>query len=72
METRCNFWNIKKSMNAMLKPSTSLIDLGQLLVIQNHEKANVCNKEQGEAQHRKYKRLKLSAEFTYKLERPQH
>jgi hypothetical protein len=56
----------------MLKIPTSLIDLGQLLVIQNHKNANICKKGQCEAQHKKYKRLKPCAEFTYKLDRPQH
>jgi hypothetical protein len=31
----------------------------QAEVIQNHENANVCNIGQGEAKHRKYKRLKV-------------
>jgi hypothetical protein len=34
-------------------------------VIQNHENANVCNIGQGEARHRKYKRLKLGGGQAY-------
>jgi hypothetical protein len=37
----------------------------QAEVIQNHENANVCNIGQGEARHRKYKRLKLGGGQTY-------
>jgi hypothetical protein len=59
-------------MHTRLEPPISLIDLGLLLVIQNHENGNVHNKGQRYAQHRKYKRLKIGAEFTYKLDKPQH
>jgi hypothetical protein len=34
-------------------------------VILNHENANVCNIGQGEARHRKYKRLKLGGGQAY-------
>jgi hypothetical protein len=37
----------------------------QAEVIQNHETVNVCNIGQSEAQHRKYKRLKLGGGQTY-------
>jgi hypothetical protein len=37
----------------------------QAEVIQNHENANVRNTGQGEAQHRKYKRLKLGGGQAY-------
>jgi hypothetical protein len=37
----------------------------QAEVIQNHENANVCNIGQGEARHRKYKRLKLGGGQAY-------
>jgi hypothetical protein len=39
----------------------------QAKVIQNHENANVCNVGQGEAQHRKYYRLKFSGGQAYDL-----
>jgi hypothetical protein len=38
----------------------------QAEVIQNHENANVRNIGQGEARHRKYKRLKLGGGQAYK------
>jgi hypothetical protein len=34
-------------------------------VIQNHENVNVCNTGQGEARHRKYKRLKFGGGQAY-------
>jgi hypothetical protein len=37
----------------------------QAEVIQNHENANVRNTGQGEARHRKYKRLKLGGGQAY-------
>jgi hypothetical protein len=37
----------------------------QTEVIQNHENENVCYIGQGEAQHRKYKRLKLGGDHLY-------
>jgi hypothetical protein len=37
----------------------------QAEVIQNHENLNVCNIGQGEARHRKYKRLKLGGGQAY-------
>jgi hypothetical protein len=37
----------------------------QAEVIQNNEDANVCNIGQGEARHRKYKRLKLGGGQAY-------
>jgi hypothetical protein len=37
----------------------------QAEVILNHENANVCNIGQGEARHRKYKRLKLGGGQAY-------
>jgi hypothetical protein len=37
----------------------------QAKVIQNHENSNVCNKGQGEAQHKKHKRLKLGGSQEY-------
>jgi hypothetical protein len=37
----------------------------QTEVIQNHENENVCYNGQGEAQHRKYKRLKLGGGHVY-------
>jgi hypothetical protein len=37
----------------------------QAEVIQNHENENVCYTGQGEAQHRKYKRLKLGGGHVY-------
>jgi hypothetical protein len=37
----------------------------QAEAIQNHENENVCNIGQGEAQHRKYRRLKLGGSHLY-------
>jgi hypothetical protein len=37
----------------------------QAEVIQNHENENVCYIGQGEARHRKYKRLKLGGGHVY-------
>jgi hypothetical protein len=37
----------------------------QATVILNHENVNICNIGQGEAQHRKYKRLKLGGGQAY-------
>jgi hypothetical protein len=37
----------------------------QASVIKNHEIENVCNTEQDEAQHRKYKRLKRGGGHVY-------
>jgi hypothetical protein len=37
----------------------------QAEVIRNHENANVCDIEKGEAQHRKYKRFKLASDQAY-------
>jgi hypothetical protein len=37
----------------------------QAEIIQNHETANVCNFRNGEARHRKFKRLKLGGGQVY-------
>jgi hypothetical protein len=44
---------------------TTKLSRQQAEVIQNHENVNVRNIGQGEAQHRKYKRLKLDGGQAY-------